>query len=150
MSAPDGGTVLHATCVAWERRAILIRGPSGAGKSALGLELMAWGARLVADDRTELAARGGRLLASCPASIRGLIEARGVGILRAEPEAEAEVVVIADLGTEEAERLPPWREEALLGVPLPCLQKPASGRFAAALIQYLKAGRSDPAPERQP
>ena len=143
-------TVLHATCVAWGARAVLIRGPSGSGKSALGLEMMAGGAGLVADDRTELSAQEGRLVARCPPAIRGMIEARGVGLLRAEAVGEAEVVVIADLGAEEAERLPPWREERVLGLALPCLQKPASGRFAAALLQYLKAGRSDPAPERQP
>ena len=40
---------------------MLIRGASGTGKSALGLELLALGLRLVADDRTELALEGGRV-----------------------------------------------------------------------------------------
>lgn len=145
-----GGIVLHATTVAWGGRGVLIRGRPGAGKSALALELMAFGAALVADDRTELRVASGRLLASCPEPIRGLIEARGVGLLRAEAAAEAEVVVVAELDRVEAGRLPPWRGVALLGVTLPCLHKPASGGFAAALLQYLKSGRSDPAPERQP
>lgn len=143
-----GALVLHATTVAWDGRAVLIRGASGTGKSALGLEMLALGAALVADDRTELRAEGGRLLARCPAAIRGLIEARGVGLLHAEAVEAAEVAVVADLGREERERLPPWRGEALLGVLLPVLHKPLKGHSAAVLLQYLKAGRRDPAPQR--
>ncbi|CAA9405433.1 MAG: HPr kinase/phosphorylase [uncultured Rubellimicrobium sp.] len=142
--------VLHATCVAWEGRAVLIRGASGAGKSALGLELMAWGCGLVADDRTELWAREGRLMARCPVAIRGLIEARGVGILRAEAVEEAEVVVVADLGEVEGERLPPWRSVTLLNVTLPLLRKPLNGTFGGPILQFLKAGRAEPAPPRTP
>ena len=147
MSAP---LVLHATAVAWEGRAVLIRGASGSGKSALGLELLAWGCALVADDRTELRAEGGRLLARCPAPIRGLIEARGVGLLRAAAREEAEVVVVADLDRREGERLPPWREVELLGLRRPVLQFPLNGPFAAAILQYLKGGRDAPAPEPEP
>jgi HPr kinase/phosphorylase len=138
--------VLHATTVAWEGRAVLIQGPSGAGKSALGLELMAWGCALVADDRTELRRRDGALWARCPPAIRGLIEARGVGLLRAEAVGEARVEVVADLGQAEAERLPPWREVTVLGVALPILWRPLNGPLAAPILQYLKSGRASPAP----
>lgn len=139
--------VLHATSVAWEGRAALIRGAPGSGKSSLGLELLAFGAWLVADDRTELRCEGGRVVARCPRTIRGLIEARGVGLLRAETLREAEVAVLVDLDRAESERLPSWREETILGVRLPLLHKPSSGPFAAALLQYLKGGRAAPAPE---
>ncbi len=142
--------ILHATCVAWKGRAVLIRGVSGAGKSALGLELMAWGCGLVADDRTELRGQEGRLLARCPAAIRGLIEARGVGILRAEAVEEAEVVVVADLGEAEGDRLPPWRSVTLLNVTVPLLRKPLNGTFGGPILQFLKAGRVEPAPPRTP
>jgi HPr kinase/phosphorylase len=128
---------------------VLIRGPSGAGKSTLGLELMAWGAILVADDRTELSRDGDRVLARCPAAIRGLIEARGLGLLRAEA-VEAAVDLVVDLGETEAERLPPWREAVVLGVSVPCLHKPLTGHFAVAICQYLKGGRSVPAQSRPP
>jgi len=142
--------VLHATTVAWRRRGVLIRGASGSGKSALGLELLAWGCRLVADDRTEVRAEGGRLLARCPPAIRGLIEARGVGLLEARSVEEAELALVVDLDRTETERLPPWREAAILGLPLPCLHKPATGPIAAAILQYLKAGRREPADPRIP
>ena len=129
---------------------MLIRGASGSGKSALGLELLAHGAGLVADDRTELSVEGGRVVARCPPAIRGLIEARGVGLLRAEVLEAAVVALVVDLDRSEPERLPPWREAELLGVPLPCLHKPLKGHFAAAIFQYVKAGRSEPAPPRTP
>ena len=76
---------LHASCVALDGRGVLILGRSGAGKSSLALELMALGARLVADDRTVLHADDGAPVASCPPAILGKIEARGVGILAADP-----------------------------------------------------------------
>ena len=49
-----GETIVHASCVARDGRAVLIRGASGSGKSGLALQLMALGAGLVADDRTRL------------------------------------------------------------------------------------------------
>jgi HPr kinase/phosphorylase len=39
-------TILHASCVALNGRAVLITGKSGSGKSALALQLMAYGAML--------------------------------------------------------------------------------------------------------
>lgn len=74
---------LHATTVAIEGRGLVILGPSGAGKSTLALELMATGAVLVADDRTDLARQGDALIASVPQALAGRIEARGIGILGA-------------------------------------------------------------------
>ncbi len=138
--------VLHASCVAWAGRAVLIRGRSGSGKSTLALALMAQGCDLVADDRTELRAEGGRLLARCPPAGRGLVEARGVGILDVPSAPGAEVVAVADLDAPETERLPPWREEAVAGQPIPVLHKPATGGFAPALLAYLKGHRRAPAP----
>jgi HPr kinase/phosphorylase len=72
---------IHASCVAIGAKGVLILGDSGAGKSDLALRLMDAGARLVADDRTELYAAKGRLMARAPASIAGLIEVRGLGIV---------------------------------------------------------------------
>ena len=73
---------MHATCVAVGPHAALIRGASGRGKSGLALQLLAMGAVLVSDDRTRLWRAGDALMADAPDTIRGRIEARGVGILR--------------------------------------------------------------------
>ena len=140
--AAEGPVVLHASAVAWAGRAALILGPSGAGKSALALQLMAHGATLVADDRVEVSRRGARLIAACPPAIRGLVEARGVGLLRADSLAEAELALAVDLSATESERLPPLREFTLMGIVLPLVHRGESGHFPAAVLQYLKGGRN--------
>lgn len=125
-------------------RGVLITGASGSGKSALALALMASGARLVADDGVLLCPRDGRLVATCPAALSGLIEARGVGLLRAWPLAEAEIVLVVDLDQVETERLPHRRTATLAGIALPCLHKVEAAYFPAAILQYLKGSRVEP------
>jgi HPr kinase/phosphorylase len=132
---------LHASCVAVNDRGLLILGPSGSGKSALALQLMAWGARLVADDRSEVFRRGDTVIAQSPASLSGLIEARGIGLLAAPPLAEIALMLVADLGREETERLPPVRKFPLLGVTLDLVFASRSSHFPAALLCYLQGGR---------
>ncbi len=140
--AAPGGTacIVHASCVAFSGRAVLIRGPSGSGKSSLALQMMALGAELVADDRTRLIRSGTRLIAKAPQRIRGMIEARGIGLLGADTISEAPVRLVVDLGDVEAGRLPPRKETEILGLCLPLLHKVESPVFPAALMQYLKAG----------
>ena len=133
---------LHASAVAIDGRAVLITGPSGSGKSSLALDLLALGARLVADDGVIIRREGERLLARSPDPIRGLIEARGVGLLRAEPLDDMPVTLVVDLGTTETERLPPWRTTTIAGITIPLLHKVESVHFAAAVRQYLAHGRS--------
>ncbi|WP_110814095.1 HPr kinase/phosphatase C-terminal domain-containing protein [Pseudoroseicyclus aestuarii] len=135
--------ILHATCAAWQGRAVLIGGASGSGKSALGLALLGWGCDLVADDRTLLGVEGGALTARCPPRLQGLIEARGVGLLAARAVPEARVALAVTLDSIETERLPPRRSISLLGIEIPFLHKVETAHFAAAILQYLKAGRSD-------
>jgi HPr kinase/phosphorylase len=136
------GNTLHASCVALDGRGLLITGASGKGKSSLALVMMALGARLVADDATTVHARDGALWASCPASTRGRIEARGVGILAADP-VDARIVAVADLDRAETERLPPQRIATVEGIELPVFLKGEGLLFAAALTQYLKGERCD-------
>lgn len=133
---------LHASAVSVDGRGLLILGPSGSGKSALALELMARGARLVADDQVELRRDRDTVIATCPPAIRGRIEARFVGLLNADPVDQAEIALILRLDRAETERLPPRRSENLLGVAIPLLHNAATAHFSAAILQYLKAGRS--------
>ncbi|WP_235937853.1 HPr kinase/phosphorylase [Pseudoroseicyclus tamaricis] len=133
--------VLHASTVAVEGRGLLILGPSGSGKSALALELMAFGAELVADDRTIVTAEEGALFAAAPAAIAGMIEARYIGLLNAPARPRARIFAAMDLGRVEEERLPPRRKLTLLGADLPLLHKPVTGHFAAATFAYMRSGR---------
>jgi len=108
---------IHASCVmlaaaarpfgAAEDAGVLILGESGAGKSGLALRLLAAGARLVADDRVELFSRADALWAKPPAQLAGLIEARGVGIVRLPHAVEARVALAVHLvGRDRVPRLP--------------------------------------------
>lgn len=127
MAIPGGPTV-HASAVLIGARAVLIRGPSASGKSRLAWELIeaARGgavafARLVGDDRVHLQAAGGRLLVQPNEALAGLIELRGVGILRRDHEPCAVVGLVVDLATADAERLPERREIVVEGIPIPRL-----------------------------
>ncbi len=134
-------TILHAACVALNGRAVVITGASGSGKSGLALQLMAYGATLVADDRTVVRRAKGVLSARAPTSIRGKVEARGVGILQAATEAQAEVVLAVDMDRVEEDRLPHPRETRILGQELPLCLKVEAAHFPAAILQYLREGR---------
>ena len=134
---------MHASCVAMKGRAVLILGRSGSGKSALALQLMAYGADLVADDRVQLCGDAGKLVASAGGKPGGMIEARQVAILSAELVERGLVVLAVDLDHIETERLPPDRFMDLLGVQVPLLHNVDSPYFAAAVLQYLKRGKAD-------
>lgn len=143
---------IHASTVAIGEAGVLIRGASGAGKSALALALidLAQGkggfARLVADDRTQIDARHGRLLARPVAPIEGVVERRGLG-LTPEPHLPCVVVrLIVDVGAEEPPRMPEPEDlvDRLAGVALPRLRvagAPGNERLVlAALRLFLDQG----------
>lgn len=99
--------------------AVLLLGRSGAGKSDLALRLMALGAELLADDRTDLSVTRGQLQAQAPAALAGLLEIRGVGIV-AVPYAKkpAPIRLVVRLGAK-PKRLPEpqfWRPPAALAL----------------------------------
>ena len=133
---------VHGTAVAYDQKAIVITGPSGSGKSGLALQLMEFGADLIADDQVILSPDGPLLVASCPPSIIGLIEARGVGVLNAQPAPPTSVVLAVDLGQTEPDRVPKHRHVNWLGHEIPLLWGVNNPQFAASLLQMLKAGRS--------
>lgn len=133
---------LHASCVAVDGRGLLILGPSGAGKSSLALRMISLGAELVSDDRTRLTVVGGALVATCPnPDLLGLIEVRGVGVLRARAVPSAEIRLVADLGQREPDRLPPRRTVTFLGIESALVLHPQNDHFPDALMLYLRHGR---------
>lgn len=88
---------IHASCVAIAEKGILIVGESGSGKSDIALQLIDAGAELVSDDQTALSVKDGRLIASAPASIAGLIEVRNIGLLRLPFRSTAYVSLYVEL-----------------------------------------------------
>lgn len=113
---------LHATCVVFEACGILLTGPSGAGKSDLALRVIDAGGELVADDQVELSRHGATLVARPSTVLAGLLEVRGLGLLRLPHQAEARLGLLIDLvAAERVPRLPGDGVSDLLGVVLPRL-----------------------------
>jgi len=134
MTAPNTPQIIHATTISHHGRAAVIVGPSGAGKSSLALQLISLGAELVSDDRTVLSKVGGTLRADTPEAIAGLIEARGVGLLRIGHTGAVPVALVIDLSQTETLRLPHPHTHDLCGLSFPCLHNAPSPHFAAAIL----------------
>lgn len=88
---------VNGTCVGIEGYGVLLRGPSGSGKSDLALRLIGEGADLVADDYADIDCIDTRLVARAPTAIAGLIEVRGLGVVRMGAVASATLVACVDL-----------------------------------------------------
>lgn len=117
---------IHGTAIALAGHAALIRGASGSGKSDLALrclaqpasDLIPGQARLVSDDQVLAEVRGGKICLTCPDTIKGLLEVRGLGIVTVPAQDEAKLALLVDLvALDDVERLPdPDSTAALLGV----------------------------------
>lgn len=125
---------IHASTVAKDGRAVLLTGLSGAGKSDLALRLIDRGFTLVSDDQTLVKRQGSRLLASCPPTIAGKIEIRGIGIIDMDYVTDVPVALLAEL-TSEVQRLPDDnRERPIVGVPIPLISVDAMTASAASKV----------------
>lgn len=113
---------VHGTAIALGSDGILLRGPSGAGKSDFALRLIDQGARLVADDQTELRREGDDIIMSAPAVIAGQMEVRGLGIIAVPCLTSAPLRLVVDLlPSAEIERLPLPRDCSFLGCRIPAV-----------------------------
>jgi len=99
--------LIHASCVEYSSRGILILGPSGSGKSDLALRLMDAGGKLVSDDYVNVDFENGKLIATVAANIEGMIEVRGMGLMKVEHIKSHTVDLALDLcNFENIDRLP--------------------------------------------
>lgn len=130
---------VHASLVAIGGRGVLLRGAARSGKSALALALchearsVGLEARLVADDRVDLAVRGGVLVGSPPERLAGLLEISGVGLVSVPFLPSAPVVLVCDLRAL-PERMPQEPATELLGVAVPAIAVPERATSLAAAI----------------
>jgi serine kinase of HPr protein (carbohydrate metabolism regulator) len=125
---------IHASCVllgdtgkvfgAPADAGVLLLGESGSGKSDLALRLIALGAQLVADDRVELFAADGLLMARAPESLAGLIEARGLGIVALPFAAQARIALAVELVA--APDVPRMPESQVYPAPQPLALPPSA------------------------
>jgi HPr kinase/phosphorylase len=104
---------LHGSCAARGDEAILAVGPPGSGKSDLVLRLLSRGFELVADDQVDILDG----VASCPAALAGLLEVRGLGIVRLPYRPQARLALIVELAGP-ADRLPLPQQHPELELPI--------------------------------
>lgn len=129
---------IHASCAARDGAGVLILGPPGSGKSDLALRLIDRGFTLVADDRVDIEDD----VARSPAALAGIIEVRGLGLLRLPYLAEARLVLVIELTQAPPERLPSPARHHMLNMPLLRLDpRPISAAQVVALALECALGR---------
>lgn len=107
----------------------------------MALRLIDEGAVLIADDQVRLERRAAQLFATAPETIAGMLEARGIGLMRL-PHMEAPVHMLVDLRLDaEINRLPVAQTDCLMGVDIPVIKvdprtASASAKIRLALAQY--------------
>jgi serine kinase of HPr protein (carbohydrate metabolism regulator) len=111
------GIIVHGTCVAIGGRGVLLVGSPGSGKSDLALRLIdapgravgenVMDAVLVSDDQTQVVKQGNRLIASAPPQLAGLLEVRGLGIVKCRHMASCDLALAVRLAPfAQIERMP--------------------------------------------
>jgi serine kinase of HPr protein (carbohydrate metabolism regulator) len=147
MSEP---ATVHASAVLVGEHGVLIKGAPGSGKSSLLLGLLASGPAstwLIADDRVILTNAHGRLVASVPAVLSGLLEIRGQGIVRRTFVSPAQLHLVVDLvPLAQCDRMPlPANDRITIeGVLLPLLSLPAGIGDGPVRIHAALASRLAP------
>ena len=147
--------LIHGTCIAIGAEGVLLVGKPGSGKSDLALRLIDQSgsglsgiqktAQLVADDQVIIRKVGGALVASAPASLKGKLEIRGLGIAELSVAAQVRLRLAVRLTpSAEIERLPDLDRGRMdiLGLAVPLilldpLKASAPARLRAALDQFV-------------
>ena len=123
--------LMHASCAARNGWGVLLTGIPGSGKSDLLLRLLDRGFVLVADDQVEIGTDG---MARPPEILAGLLEVRGLGMMRLPYLAAARLILLVELTADPVPRLPEPRRDSLFGLPAIAINpRPASAAQVLAL-----------------
>ena len=98
--------LLHATAVAINGEGVLLSGQSGSGKSDLALRLIDRGAVLISDDGVLVEPGDPHPTLRTAPNIAGMIEMRGVGIVKMPFADGVPLRLVVDMG-DAPKRLPP-------------------------------------------
>ncbi|MEP7174324.1 MAG: HPr kinase/phosphatase C-terminal domain-containing protein [Aestuariivirga sp.] len=144
---------LHGTCVSLGGEGVLILGEPGSGKSTLALRLIdepGYGisgvllrSELVADDQVVVSRDQDRLMASAPATLRGKLEIRGLGIVTLATPPSVPLALVVKLQDHAAiERFPDPATFDILGMALPLVEidgkMPSAPARLRAALTWLK------------
>lgn len=114
---------LHATCVEKDGLGVLLRGHAGAGKSSFALALINRGFKLVADDQVRTSLIDGFLTAQPAEVLKGLLEVRGLGILKLSYSPVCQIQYLIDLVPGfKCDRLPSYFETTINGARIQSFQ----------------------------
>ena len=119
---------IHGSCASKAGSGVLLIGPSGSGKSDLLLRLIDRGFNLVADDQVDIVDG----LASPPRALAGMLEVRGLGIVRLAHVAQTSLALVVDLDRP-VQRLPMPERHPILDLPLIAVE--ARHASAPAIIE---------------
>lgn len=145
---------VHGTCVALScagyTTGVLFQGAPGTGKSSLALRLIdqtGFGAGsaepirgcLISDDQVLLEEFDGVLTATAPYAIKGLLEVRGIGIIKVQTIVSPVRVdmVIAHASSSAMDRIPEPEVIELAGLVLPMHRVDLSSPTSAAQVRSL-------------
>lgn len=154
--------LLHATSIYLDGYGVMIGGPAGIGKSALALDLLndahgfeyvllnAGSSMLVADDQTYVGRDEvdgvAQLIARCPENIEGLLEVRGLGIIKVPFKSPAPMHLYVEIVDQLPARMPEQKDRYryILDVKMPYIQifkddRWAKARVKAALYGFTRA-----------
>lgn len=131
-------TLYHGTCVKFEGKGVLILGSSGTGKSDLALRLIDNGATLISDDYVDINVVNGILIATTAPNIEGLIEVRGVGLMKVNYIKSSPLDFVLELvEQQEIERLPSDIFFKHDDIEIPCFKFNAFALSAIAKIKII-------------
>ncbi|MGI9509032.1 MAG: HPr kinase/phosphorylase [Geminicoccaceae bacterium] len=127
--------LIHGSAVQFLGKGVLLLGPSASGKSDLALRLIDAGAVLIADDQVRLGVENNSLVATAPARLRGLIELRGIGIMRLPCEPGRLDLAVDLEPSPTVEPLPEPETVSWHGIDLPKIRLDAKAASAVARIK---------------
>lgn len=143
-------STIHGTLISYAGIGCLLLGESGTGKSRLAAEGLMLGAKLIADDQIVLSTMSGLLMGAPSKPLLGVLEMRGVGLIKL-PDTSAQHVVHVAVKLDAAhgsERLPAPTTETYEGVTIPLLALPphptTSALYLLSVIRAVHEGRMLP------
>lgn len=117
------GSAVAITGEAFPASGVLLRGFSGRGKSDLAFRLITLGAVLIGDDQVSLERRQDKIVIESVEAVRGLLEVRGLGLLKYPVAPPTPLKLVIDLvPREEAPRLPEPETVDIFEIPIPLLR----------------------------